>query len=321
MSNFRIEKFFEYNQNKYTRLEAVQIVLKKNNNRPMTAEELYKEMVDKNLITTIMDPKNFINDLSSTLTYHSANTPYNWKGDHYGKKLKIFIIKEGRPRKFSLLDSTSDIISEEEVEELDNTDIPEIQIKRFTKNPFATVLCVVGESGAGKSFLIETLLEKEGHVYEFIIPTSSTTSLLSQFSPQKGIYKVSRLGSLLIESTKNPNKFYTAVLDEMHKTNVIEMINDELLQAISQERNRGERFISVDGEIAELYEKDLPDLMIPDNFGFVFITSKPRIIQSNPDLINRIRIVEVTDRDRGKINTIQELLDRSVLGNEYEPGV
>jgi hypothetical protein len=121
---------------------------------------------------------------------------------------------------------------------------------------------------------------------------------------------------MLIEASKNPQKLYTAVFDEMHKSNVIEMINDELLQAVSKKRNRGRRFISLDQDTAEIYEdSELEDdkrgnLTIPDNFGFIFISSKPALLLSNPDFANRVDIVILKNWEEEIIKTSDQLISK-----------
>jgi hypothetical protein len=97
----------------------------------------------------------------------------------------------------------------------------------------------------------------------------------------------------------NPNKLVTAIFDECHKSAVIEMINDELLQCISTRRNAGRRFISVDEETGDLYTGLSPhrgNLLIPDNFGFIFLSSKPDVIISNSDFFNRVDIYVLTEQ-------------------------
>jgi hypothetical protein len=189
------------------------------------------------------------------------------------------------------------------------------KIKIFKPNPFRQSICVLGESGAGKSYTIENILESSNHNYQFIIPTAATTGLLAQYSPSKSAYVPSRLGKMLIEASNNPSELYTAVFDECHKSNVIEMINDELLQAISLKRNRY-RFISLDDDTAEVFEDsnlevERGNIKIPDNFGFIFISSNPRVIGGNPDFFNRVDLIELTEADR-KINNIEGLLSKKV---------
>lgn len=189
--------------------------------------------------------------------------------------------------------------------------------KHSTENPFKQSICVLGKSGSGKSVTIENILENEGHTFEYIIPTAATTGILAQFSPSKSTYVPSRLGNLLLQASKDPENLYTAVFDEMHKSNVIEMINDELLQAISIKRNRGNRFISLDQDTAEMYKElntKRGNIIIPDNFGFIFISSKPKVIANNPDFFNRVDIVILEEKDRN-IDTSDELLDK-VLSDE-----
>lgn len=196
--------------------------------------------------------------------------------------------------------------------DIENNELVE-KIKVFKKNPFRQSICVLGESGAGKSVTIENILESEGHNFEYIIPTAATTGLLAQFSPSKSGYVSSRLGRMLIEASKNPQELYTVVFDEMHKSNVIEMINDELLQAISTKRNNGIRFISLDDDTAEIYAISQLDtirgnLIIPDNFGFIFISSKPKVISNNTDFFNRVDIVVLKSYEEETIATSDELL-------------
>ena len=194
----------------------------------------------------------------------------------------------------------------------------EIESKDFTQNPFIQAICVLGRSGAGKSTTIENTLENEGHNFEFIIPSASTTGLLSQFSPSISGYIQSRLGKMIVEAFNNPTTLYTAVFDECHKSNVIEMINDELLQAISTKRNMGRRFISLDEDTSELYkgvETHRGNILIPDNFGFIFISSKPKIIANNSDFFNRVDLVVLTEDDRS-MSTTDELLSKVLLKDE-----
>ena len=166
-------------------------------------------------------------------------------------------------------------------------------------------------------------MENEGHNFEFIIPTAATTGLLAQFSPSKSGYVASRLGRMLIEASKNPDTLYTAVFDEMHKSNVIEMINDELLQAISTKRNRGRRFISLDDDTAEIYEDseletERGNLLIPDNFGFIFISSKPALLLSNPDFANRVDIVILKSYEEEIIKTSDQLISKILTTEEKD---
>jgi hypothetical protein len=179
-----------------------------------------------------------------------------------------------------------------------------------TDNPFKQAICIIGESGVGKSYTTEEILKRSGHHYEFIIPTSATTGLLAQFSPNNSRYTTSRLGKMLIEAADNPDKFYTAVFDECHKNSTIEMINDELLQAISTKRNRY-RFISLDNDTSQIYkdsnlEVERGNIKIPDNFGFIFISSKPKVIARNEDFFNRVDIV-IIDRNMKNIEDLKTI--------------
>jgi hypothetical protein len=125
---------------------------------------------------------------------------------------------------------------------------------------------------------------------------------------------------MLKEAADNPYKLYTAVFDEFHKPSTIEMINDELLQAISTKRNKF-RFVSLDSETTKLYEDSNLEIVrgnikIPDNFGFIFISSKPKVISNNPDLFRRLDFVRLEKEDQGVIKNIDQLLSKKLTQEE-----
>jgi hypothetical protein len=233
-------------------------------------------------------------------------------------------------------DLDSDISQTTNSEESDGSEMRNFKIKRFnnfkasqsqeevefidfSQNPFRQAICVLGGSGAGKSTTIENILDEEGHEFEFIIPSASTTGLLSQFSPSKSGYVPSKLGKMILNAYDNPTQLFTAVFDECHKSNVIEMINDELLQAISTKRNNGKRFISLDDDTADLYpgtEKHRGNILIPDNLGFIFISSKPDVILHNDDFFNRIDIVQLKSYEEERLTNIEQLLSKTLSNEE-----
>lgn len=296
---------------KMTFLVACQFVLKQNDNRPMNANEIWEEIKKQNLVNTNgLTPWDTIN--AQMILYSTNSTAKN------KKKNSIFQIIEGtKPYKFILLnpDNIQDVPDEDEIEE------PIENIKIFSKNPFRQAICVLGGSGAGKSTTIENILEEEGHEFEMIIPSASTTGLLSQFSPSKSGYVPSKLGKMILKAYDNPTELFTAVFDECHKSNVIEMINDELLQAISTKRNAGKRFISLDDDTAELYpgtETHRGNILMPDNLGFIFISSKPDVILHNEDFFNRIDIVLLKSYEEERLSTIDQLLGKVLSSTEKD---
>lgn len=238
-------------------------------------------------------------------------------------------------------DIETDIVMKQKVEKAPRPQRARNNVDRFSDNgdeefpesegkvnPFQQAICVVGDSGAGKSVTIEKILKNEGHQYEFIIPTESTTGLLSQFSPRGSRYVRSILSEMIIEASCNPKVLYTAVFDEMHKSKTIEMINDELLQSISTKRNDGVRFISLDPDTIKIFEDDDGDLepglekigrrlIIPKNLGFIFISSKPKVIYNNTDFFNRVDIIKLEQKDRS-IKTSNELLSKVLDDTEKQ---
>jgi hypothetical protein len=233
------------------------------------------------------------------------------------KKNKIFHIVSDNPAMFILINPELEVqsVSDEDEILLPSDFIKTTEkTKEYVKNEFMQAICVLGKSGAGKSYTIDEILDNSNHEYEFIIPSASTTGLLSQFSPSakegRGGYIPSRLGKMIENAYKNNNTFYTAVFDECHKSNIIEMINDELLQAISTERNKN-RFISLDDETSDLYPSKVLDkrgnIQITDNLGFIFISSNARVISGNEDFFNRVDLVELTKEGRESVKTIDDL--------------
>ena len=179
--------------------------------------------------------------------------------------------------------------------------------KNSTSN--SSALCILGKSGSGKTYRIERTLEKEGHISEIIIPSASTTNLLVQYT--KGDYILSKLGRIILKAKSDPNNYYTVVFDECHK--YIDMINDELLQCISTKRNDGLRFISLDPVTDSLYQyldENRGRRVIPDNLGFIFISSKEEVIRNNSDFYNRVDILTIDRSDRDIEFAINVLKDK-----------
>jgi hypothetical protein len=342
---------------KMTFIEAAQLILKQNDNQPMSAREIWDEIEEQDLVETSgATPWATLN--ASILTYADNSR------SRIQRKIKLFHVVSDNPAMFILINPEQEVQPVEEPVEDDFSDMEEIRsfvkfpqpfdiedelskaqsqseedvisFKKFkatepnekpdelmifnsyVKNPFSQSICVLGESGAGKSTTIDNILQKSGHVYQYIIPSASTTGLLSQFSPSAGAaggYIPSRLGQMIEKAYNNKDVNYTAVFDECHKTSIIEMINDELLQAISKNRNKGVRFISLDDDTRRLYQSAQEDIrgnvLIPDNFGFIFISSNARVISGNPDFFNRVDLVELTVEDR-KLQSIEDLNQKRV---------
>jgi hypothetical protein len=289
----------------------------RNAKEPLTVSEIVTKI--KPGVTKSSNPRNSI---STRLNEYSNNS--NQKNKN---KNAYFTVVSENPLRFWLIDRVNEL----EMKEYPIKKNKDESERQFVENPFKQAICVIGDSGSGKSVTIFKILKEAGHDFEFIIPSSSTTGLLSQYSPANNEYEISRFGDLILEAKENPDKCYTAVFDEMHKSNVIAMINDELLQAISTKRNK-DRFISLDDDIAELYnnlkvvgddqnnpKKFRGNKVIPDNFGFIFISSKPDVIVNNSDFFNRVEIVRLKGYQEDNIKSIEDLLKlkKSESNREY----
>jgi len=312
---------------KMTFIEAAQLILKENDNQPMSAREIWDEIEEQDLVET-----SGATPWASLLTIMLKSSDNGNVAKKY--KTKLFHIISESPVMFILINPEQEVQPVEE-DELDLPtkpsafSLPDDEVLPFSHfrgvqsqeekeevvSPFMDAICILGSSGKGKSYTTELILDSIPNLeYEFIIPSASTTNLLAQFSPssEKGGYVPSRLGRLIMKAYNNPSRNYVAVFDECHKANVIEMINDELLQCISTKRNKGRRFISLDDELSVLFSglgEFRGNLLIPENFGFVFLSSKPDVITSNADFFNRVDIYIMMSRPDE--NSIEESFDYS----------
>ena len=228
-------------------------------------------------------------------------------------------LDETKP-KIKKFDDIDDGIEPDIEKEVIPTTDPIKKIKIFAKNPFRQSVCVLGDPGAGKSVTVRNILRNEGYKFQIWEPTAATTGLLSQFSPSKPGYIPSKVGNMMIAASQDPENLYTFVIDEFHKSSIIEMVNDELKHAISLRRYEGDRFIPYEDSteyLSEyLKEDDGGNLSVPDNFGFIFISSKPRVIANNGDIFDRIDIVILKHHEEEKIQSVSELLSKVLSPEE-----
>jgi hypothetical protein len=151
-----------------------------------------------------------------------------------------------------------------------------------------------------------------------------TSSLLLQFV--RGELRLNMLSKMIIAAYKNPDKLYTILIDEFHKPLTIRRVNDELLQAISTKRYSGTRFISSDiayelisEELLESIEEDQfsyhGNIKIPDNFGFIFLSSKPSVVVDNEDLFDRLDILYIREEDRVNIVSVDDIGNSRISEN------
>jgi hypothetical protein len=257
---------------------------------PKSSKEIWAEIKDD--VETSGDTPEAT--LTSTLLAHSDNSTLKRKA-----KIKYFTIIDNNPQKFWLI-SRLDELNRKIKKPIDFMEDSPSQSK---ENPFGGVkgtsaICILGESGVGKSYRVEKTLERAGHEYEYIMPSAFTTNLLVQYKAGSG-YVLNTLGRIIIEANNNPDKLYTIFFDECHK--YINLINDEILQALSKKRNDGVRYITLDIETDQFFHQ-LPKKngrrIIPDNLGFILASSKEEIVRENPDLKNRVDYITLTESDK-----------------------
>jgi hypothetical protein len=202
-----------------------------------------------------------------------------------------------------------------------NDSEPNAIIKVRVHNKFSQAICVIGDSGVGKTYRVTKTLEKENHNTLFVIIDSMWQHLLFDYSPNDRMYYLTKIGIFIKKAQEDLENHYTIVIDECHKN--LEIINDVLLQAISTKRNNGVRFLSLNSIVDEKFSF-LPDSngnrILPQNLGFLLISSKSDLIEGNDDLKNRIEIIELNEIDQNdKDYSIDYLLKKvkEVEDNEY----
>jgi len=185
-------------------------------------------------------------------------------------------------------------------------------IANRVNNKLTQAICIIGDSGVGKTYRVNKTLENEGHKTLFIIIDNMWQHLLFDYSPIDRKYYLTKVGEFIKKAYNDAENNYTIVIDECHKN--LEIINDVLLQAISTKRNDGVRFLALNSLVEKEFDF-LPAIngnrVLPSNLGFLFISSKSDIIEGNDDLKNRIEIIELTESDQtDKGYTIDYLLSK-----------
>lgn len=185
-------------------------------------------------------------------------------------------------------------------------------IANRVNNKLTQAICIIGDSGVGKTYRVNKTLENEGHKTLFIIIDNMWQHLLFDYSPIDRKYYLTKVGEFIKKAYNDAENNYTIVIDECHKN--LEIINDVLLQAISTKRNDGVRFLALNSLVEKEFDF-LPAIngnrVLPSNLGFLFISSKSDIIEGNDDLKNRIEIIELSESDQAdKEFTIDYLLSK-----------
>lgn len=183
---------------------------------------------------------------------------------------------------------------------------------KSVRNKLEQAICVIGESGVGKTYRINETLKYERHKTLFIIVDNMWQHILFDYSPIDRKYNLTKVGEFIKNAFYDQENNYTIVIDECHKN--LEIINDVLLQAISTKRNDGVRFLALNSLVDKLFDflpENNGNRILPNNLGFLFISSKSDIIEGNDDLKNRIEIIELTESDQSdNVYTIDYLLSK-----------
>jgi hypothetical protein len=293
--------------------------LLKNKNKHYTSRAIF-ENIKSRLISNGATPESSLNSILGRFTEGSThkrsqsdpNQVYYFSRDTSVKPYEYFIIPALYEKLLisdidelesfykDSLGISNDLISDiETFKEL--KEIKELKIQ----NPLNQAICILGESGNGKTFTTMATLENEEHDILYQILDEHQEHILYEYLPHEQNYELSKVGDFILKANSNPNKYFTIVFDECHK--YLDKVNNSLLQCLSLERNNGVRFLQNDRRINNLYN-DLEDCTygkkIPDNLGFVFISSKPSNIEANEDFKNRLKFYEIQKDYSNKIFTI-----------------
>ena len=295
---------------------------------PSEIERKKKYYSDKNIVKSKEDIDEQIRvDLAQVMLDRTLKNPYGRKefitkdGAYYelndiGKKTAESLIDNK-----SIKDVPNKILTRSEfIKKSEQINIPAV------RNPFggeskesgdlfnSSALFVVGESGSGKSTRILKVLRQNGHKIILIgAESASSPNLLFDYNQSEG-YIPSDIGEFIISSKKDPKNFYTIVFDECHE--YIDEIKRSILHAISTKRGE-KRFFGVKKSDRHFFEDletyETTSKIVPDNVGFIFISSKPDVFEYHADFMGRVDKVEVKREDPypyPDLKYIQSKIDR-----------
>ncbi|NBP16817.1 hypothetical protein EBU95_20925, partial [bacterium] len=343
---------------KMTFAEAAQVILKQNDNQPMSAREIWEEIEERDLVET--SGATPWTTLNAKLLSLSDNSNVSHK-----QKRKLFHLVAENPAMFILIEPEQEIQPDDELDldlptkqsafSLPDDEVlpfshfrasqaqeerelkPSIMGLKRVKNPFGckqedgtetSTLCILGKSGSGKTTTTESALESMGHEYLLYIPIDGEYTF-SQYTGSG--FEMSSIGEFIMMAQNNPLKFYTVIFDECHRSITINKLNTDLLQSLSSKRNRGgERFFTMDMTTKRMYTTPIENfpvalvekngkVLVPDNFGIICLSSQPALICRNEDFVNRVDLVVFHKSDRGVDDlTILEKIDRNKFKTKDE---
>lgn len=305
---------------KYTFSKAAQIILKENGNKPMTSNEIWVEISRRNMVQTSGSTP--ATTLNAQMLAYSDNSQIKRKF-----KTKLFNIVDKNPAKFILINPEEiQDVPEEEIQDVPDEEIESSLNIPAVRNPFggeskeagddfdSSALFVVGESGSGKSTRILKVLRQNNHKLILIGAESAPSpNLLFDYDQSEG-YILSDIAEFIISAKKDPKSFYTIIFDECHE--YIDEIKRSILHAISTKRGE-KRFFGVKKSVRQFFDDletyETTSKIVPDNVGFIFISSKPDVFEYHADFMGRVDKVEVKREDPypyPDLKYIQSKIDR-----------
>lgn len=281
--------------------------LLQNKNEPSTCSKIYENIKAK-LSTNGATPESTLNAVlgkyvQGTTHKKSKGSDYFFMRDSNKRPYEYYIVPELYEKlKNSEIDDVENFyksvkIDKEEIEEIEEFEQIEIYKELVVKNPLNQAICILGDSGNGKTYTTKKTLKNENHKILYQILDESQDHILYEYIPYEQKYEITKIGEFILNANANPQILFTIIFDECHK--YLDKVNDTLLQCLSLERNGGERFLPLNRKVNELFN-ELEDSefgkKIPDNLGFIFISSKPRNIDANEDFKNRLKFYKL-DKD------------------------
>jgi hypothetical protein len=305
---------------KMTFSKAAQVILQDNDNKSMSASEIWDEISERELVET--KGKNPTSILLKLMSINSNNSDVKDKKD-----TNIFTITQKNPIKFKLINPEEiQDVPEEEIQDVPDEEIESSLDIPAVRNPFggeskeagddfdSSALFVVGESGSGKSTRILKVLRQNNHKLILIGAESAPSpNLLFDYDQSEG-YILSDIAEFIISAKKDPKSFYTIIFDECHE--YIDEIKRSILHAISTKRGE-KRFFGVKKSVRQFFDDletyETTSKIVPDNVGFIFISSKPDVFEYHADFMGRVDKVEVKREDPypyPDLKYIQSKIDR-----------
>ena len=203
----------------------------------------------------------------------------------------------------------SELLKKQSTDPITKTPTITQSITLTVKNPLggledSSAICLLGQSGVGKSFRAKKTLKTENHVILTLEDNRAyQDSFLLTFDCREKYYIPTKFFEHLIKASKDPKNCYTVLIEEAYG-----FVNKfpDIRQLLSKKRNDGVRYITVEKDIEVILKQhnltinDEGVFIVPDNFGILMTSSRDTqtLLCNNEDIFKRIDFIEITTDDR-----------------------